>query len=94
MPETATRPTSQKAVLVNLEFPGSDYSVEAAEFRELVRASGAEITALDHGHNGHVALVATEPAQRGGSLGRADEGLQCIWARVHVDVDYPHEGPA
>ncbi|MEC9359162.1 MAG: ribosome rescue GTPase HflX [Pseudomonadota bacterium] len=46
MPETATRPTSQKAVLVNLEFPGSDYSVEAAEFRELVRASGAEITAF------------------------------------------------
>lgn len=46
MLETVLRPAAQKAVLVNLEFPGADYPVESQEFSELVRASGAEAVAF------------------------------------------------
>lgn len=40
-----TRPPATRAVLVHVEFPGSDHAAETAEFIELVRSSGAEVAA-------------------------------------------------
>lgn len=39
-------PSGQRAVLVNLEFPGSDYEADCQEFRELAVSAGAEVVDL------------------------------------------------
>ncbi|HWY25943.1 MAG TPA: ribosome rescue GTPase HflX [Nevskia sp.] len=42
----ANAASTQKAVLVHLEFPGTDFEADRAEFLELARSAGAEVVAV------------------------------------------------